>query len=79
MDEQNIPVADVLSGLSIGSLPEGWTPQEALIMVKCLAEDGAPKWAMRMTDGINEEELLGALVLHSLLLKRDMPNDWVDG
>jgi hypothetical protein len=33
---------------------------------------------MRMSDGINEEELLGALVIHTELLKRDMANDWTD-
>jgi hypothetical protein len=32
-----------------------------------------------MTGGINEEELLGALVIHVELLKRDMLNDWADG
>lgn len=47
-------------------------------MVKCLGEDGRPKWALRMTDGVNDEELLGALVIHVDLLRRDMLNDWKD-
>jgi len=61
MDEQQFPVGEVLRGLEVSALPEAWTPLEAVCMVKCLGEDGSPKWAMRMTGGINEEELLGAL------------------
>ena len=78
MDDPQIPVGDALSGLTISPLPEGWTPLEALCMVKSLGEDGSPKWAMRMTEGINAEELLGALVIHTDLLKQDMLNDWAD-
>ena len=76
--EPKVPIGDVLRGLSISALPEGWTALETLCMVKCLGEDGSPKWAMRMSDGINEEELLGALVIHTELLKKDMLDDWTD-
>ncbi len=78
MEDSQIPVGDVLRGLAITSLPEGWTPLEAVCMVKCLGEDGSPKWAMRMSGGINPEELLGALVIQTDLLKQDMLNDWAD-
>jgi hypothetical protein len=76
--EGPVPAGQALQGLTMGALPERWTPLEALVVVKCRAEHGSPKWAMRFTDGINEEELLGALVLHTDLLKQDMLNDWVN-
>jgi hypothetical protein len=72
------PIGEVLRGLSVDALPESWTPLEAICMVKCLGEEGSPKWALRMTSGVNEEELLGALVIHVELLKRDMLDDWKD-
>jgi hypothetical protein len=78
MTEPQIPVGDVLRGVTVTALPDGWTPLEALCMIKCLDEDGKPKWAMRLSEGINEEELLGAMVIHTDLLKRDMLDDWVD-
>ena len=78
MTEPQIPMGDVLRRVAITALPEGWTPLEALCMVKCLDGDGNPKWAMRLSEGINEEELLGAMVIHTALLKRDMLDDWVD-
>jgi hypothetical protein len=33
---------------------------------------------MRLSEGIYEEELVGAMVIHTELLKRDMLGDWVD-
>jgi hypothetical protein len=69
-DDPLLPIGEVLRGPTVSALPESWTSLEAICMIKCLGEDGSPKWAMRMTDGINEEELLGALVIHTDLLKR---------
>ena len=47
-------------------------------MVKCLNEDGRPMWSYRATGGINDEELLGALVMAMELLKSDMLSTWED-
>lgn len=41
-------------------------------MVKCLNGDGEVRWAMRATDGLNSEELLGALILRTDMLRKDM-------
>jgi hypothetical protein len=38
----------------------------------------APRWAVRPTGGINEEELLGTMAIHTELMKRDMLAEWVD-
>jgi hypothetical protein len=76
--EGNQPIADVLRGLEIGPLPERWTPVEAVCIVKCLDVEGKPLWALRMTDGLNNTELLGALVIETSLLQKDMLEDWED-
>jgi hypothetical protein len=78
MDDPQIPIGEVLRGLTVAALPESWTPLDVICTVKCLGEDGSPKWALRLTDGINSEELLGALTIHTDLLKRDMLNNWSD-
>ena len=78
MDDPQLPIGEVLRGLTVTPLPESWSPLEVLCMVKCLGDDGSPKWALRMTGGINEEELLGALTIEVDLLKRDMLNNWND-
>jgi hypothetical protein len=78
MAESSIPIGDVLRGLAIDPVPESWTPLDAVCMVKCLNEDGRPMWAYRATGGINDEELLGALVMAIELLKSDMLSTWED-
>jgi hypothetical protein len=72
------PVGDVLRGIELYPLPEGWTPMEALTVIKCLDADGNPTWCTRRTAGINDEELLGAMTLQVALLKRDILADWED-
>jgi hypothetical protein len=72
------PVGEVLRGLLIDPLPHSWTALDAVCMVKCLNEDGRPMWSYRATDGINDEELLGALVMAIELLKSDMLRSWED-
>ena len=78
MSEEKRPVGEVLRGLSIGPLPDGWTAVDAYAMVKCLDPTGRAQWALRVTETINEEELLGALTMHVELLKRDMLDNWDD-
>jgi hypothetical protein len=46
--------------------------------VKCLDPEGAPLWAVRLTEGINEHELLGTLVLEIETPKHDLVADWAD-
>ena len=72
------PIGEILRGLDISELPEGWIPVEAVCIVKCLNTDGKPLWSLRMTDGLNQEELLGTMVIHTELLKNDAIEDWAD-
>ena len=71
-------IENVLRGLSIDPLPDSWTPLEVSCMVKCLGDAGKPEWALRMTHGLNDKELLGALVIQVELLKKDILNDYVE-
>ncbi len=60
-------------------LPQGWTPISAIVLVKCLDEDGEPTWAFRTTDGLNDEELLGTLTVRTDLLRRELVDSYYDG
>ena len=44
--------------------------------LECLNEEGEPRWALRATAGLNNEELLGALVLRTDLLRKDMIDEF---
>lgn len=71
-DDGRKPMAEVLPGLEAHPLPDGWTPLAAIVLVKCLDEDGDPSWAFRTTRDLNDEELLGALAVRIELLKREL-------
>ena len=75
-DEPRVPIAEVLPGLDVHPLPERWTPLEALILVKCLDEEGEPTWSYRTTQQLTREELLGALIVHVELLRRELVEEW---
>ena len=74
--EPRRPVGEVLQGLDVLPLPTGWTPMEAFVVVKCLDESGHATWCTRTTSRMNDEELLGALVLQTEMVKREMLGDW---
>jgi len=57
-------------------LPESWTPVEALVLIKCLDEEGEATWCYRTTARPNREELLGALVVHTDLLRKELLEEW---
>lgn len=59
-------------------LEPGWTAVEALVLIKCLDEDGHPTWLYRTTHHLNREELLGALIVHSDVLRRELRDEWDD-
>ncbi len=70
-DERNYaPVGEVLgSGFRLLRMPEGWTALEGIVLVKCLDDEGSPTWAFRETEGINDEEIIGALTVQLELWK----------
>lgn len=77
-EEAPQPIGDVLPGVRIGSLPEGWTPVAAIVLVKCTDEDGDPTWAFRTSDGVNDEELLGALTVRIDVLRKELLSAYLD-
>jgi hypothetical protein len=77
-DDQRKPIAEVLKGLEIHPLDAGWTAIEALVLMKCLDEEGRVTWAYRTTHRLNREELLGALVVHTDVLRRELADEWLD-
>lgn len=70
------PIGEVLGGLEIHPLTAGGTALEAFILVKLLDEAGHTTWAYRTTHQLNREELLGALVVHTALLRRELLGEW---
>src|SRR5947208_15140090 len=75
-DEPRVPIADVLSGLEVHPLEPGWSALEAFVLVKALDEDGHTSWAYRTTHRLNREELLGALVVHVDVLRKELVDEW---
>jgi hypothetical protein len=67
-----IEIGEALAGMRLVPLPAGWTALAAVVLVKCLDEEGRASWAFRTTDGLNDEELLGALVVRTDLLRREL-------
>lgn len=74
----NVAIGEALRGLEIAELPKGWTPVEAVCIVKCLNPEGQSLWVRRLTQSINPEEVLGALTIQTALWKQEMLDDWTD-
>jgi hypothetical protein len=72
------PIGEVLSGQTIHPLPDGWTPLEAFVLIKCMDDDGDSSWSFRTTNTLNLEELLGALTIQVETLKRKLTGAWAD-
>jgi hypothetical protein len=70
--EKRQPVGEVLRGLDVLALPDGWTAIEGAFLVKCLDDEGHAMWALRSSSGINDEELLGALLVQLDVLRKDI-------
>jgi hypothetical protein len=55
------PIGDVLSGIEIQPLPDGWVALGFHAMLKCLDEDGNVNWISRFTTDGHVIESLGAM------------------
>ena len=75
-DDERQPIEGVLPGHRLQPLDEGWTPLASFSLVKCLDGDGDVVWAFRTSEQFNLEELLGALVIQTELLKQKMLRAW---
>lgn len=64
------PIGDVLgSNFQVPPLLDGWTALDGIVLVKCLNAEGRPSWAFRETEGLNEEEIIGALTVQLDLMR----------
>ena len=72
------PIEEVLPGRGIHQLDDGWNAVDACLLIKCLDDEGQVRWVYRTTAPPNREELLGALVVHVDLLRRELLDEWVD-
>lgn len=52
------------------SLPDGWTPLEAIVIAKCLDEDGGVNMFHTSTPALNSYEAVGMLRWTCLTLER---------
>jgi hypothetical protein len=77
-DEERRPIEEVLPGQAIHPLPEGWTPMEAFVLIKCMDGGGDSAWNFRTTNPLNLEEWLGALTVQVETIKRKLVSDWED-
>ncbi len=75
-EENYVAVGEALSTMQIRPLPTGWSPLEAFVLVKCIDESGRANWLFRTTSGINDEELLGSMVIQTELIKADILRSW---
>jgi hypothetical protein len=71
-----LPIAEVLPGMAIHPLEDGWTPLEAFVLVKSLDEHGQSSWSYRTTHRPNREELLGALIVQTDLIRSELGAQW---
>jgi hypothetical protein len=80
MNDDGEPIGRVLGdGFTIAPLPAGWTALEGLVLVKCLDADGSVTWAFRLTDGLNHEEMIGALTVQLDLMREEITALFRDG
>lgn len=53
------PMSVDISGLQVDDLPDDCIPLEAIVLIKCLAPDGATMICERSSDGITPWEAIG--------------------
>jgi hypothetical protein len=68
--EYGKPIGEVLgSNFQVPRLLDGWTALDGIVLVKCLNAEGRSSWAFRETQGLNEEEIIGALTVQLDLMR----------
>lgn len=65
-------------GLDVLSLPEGFTPLEAVSVIKALDEEGRVSLLMRSTEGLNSWESLGMLAAAAAVTREGLVSVFED-
>jgi hypothetical protein len=76
-DEDHTPIGEVLAGLDILVLPDGYMPIEAAVVVKTLDPDGDVAWLNRYTSGLTSIEAIGSLHAAILTLGHDIVQSYM--
>ena len=77
--EYGKPLSAVVGeGFEVPPLPDGWTPLDGILLIKCLDEEGHSSWAFRETQGLNEEETIGALTVQLDILRERVVDKFRD-
>lgn len=76
MTDERIPIERVLPGMGLHPLPDGYTPVEAFVVIKSLDDEGDVSWSFRTTHVPNRQEVLGALIEQSDLLRERLVRGW---
>ena len=73
-----VPASEVLRGVELMPVAEGWTPIEAIVLVKCMTEDGTTGWMQRVSQGISTNEAVGALICSADTMRSAWLKGWDD-
>ncbi|MGN6333461.1 MAG: hypothetical protein ACTHOD_17745 [Motilibacteraceae bacterium] len=76
MSDDRLPIDRVLPGMGLHALPDGHTPLEAFVIITSLDREGEVSWAFRTTHVPNQQEILGALIEQSDVLRHRMVRQW---
>jgi hypothetical protein len=68
--EQNV------MGLHVEPLDENCIPLEAVVLIKCLGEDGEPTIDVRSTDGLQPWDRIGMLTVALDVTREDASRCW---
>jgi hypothetical protein len=71
------PIAEVLSGIEIAPLEDGDMALSALVLVKVLdSSTSDTAWALRRTNDLNDQELLGVLIMEADRIRAALQEGW---
>jgi hypothetical protein len=74
-----VPVGEVFSGLAVPALGEGREAMALFGLVKVREPDGEEGWSVRVTHGLDDDELLGVLTGYVEHLRQIAAAGWDDG
>lgn len=76
--DNRVPAEQVLKGLELHPLDPREMAVEAFVLIKVLDEHGEVGWSYRTTNRLNREELLGALMVQTDVLRKELRDEWGD-
>lgn len=71
-----LPIGDVFPGVHLAGLPDDCVVETLFVFSKLRLDDGTSVWQWRSPGITNHEELLGALIMHTEMLKASLLEDW---